>query len=195
MSKYEFYFSYFMMLVRQQVDGTSIVLFIIMSIVSVLLLAFLMGLYEKVSGNKIAYNKKRAALFMAVYACFIFQIAFYRRIGTEKSGINTWLYFGFRRWNGTVDQKQVVYSFLNVVFFIPWGFLLASAMENNVRRFVMTFFYSLITSLAIEVLQYFTKTGASEITDLVTNVSGGMLGCLIYVLLAGIFSKKRVERR
>ena len=190
-----FYFSYFMTLVQQQVDGTSIILFVEMSIVSVVFLFFLMRMYEKTTGKQIMHNKKRAILLMAVYACFIFQIAFYRRIGTEKSKINTWLYFGFRKWDGTVDEKQVVYSFLNVVFFVPWGFLLASAMENNVRRFVMTFFYSLITSLSIEVLQYITKTGASEITDLVTNVSGGLIGCLLFVLISNLLNRRSNERR
>ena len=190
-----FYFSYFMTLVQQQVDGTSIILFVEMSIVSVVFLFFLMRMYEKTTGKQIIHNKKRAILLMAVYACFIFQIAFYRRIGTEKSKINTWLYFGFRKWDGTVDEKQVVYSFLNVVFFVPWGFLLASAMENNVRRFVMTFFYSLITSLSIEVLQYITKTGTSEITDLVTNVSGGLIGCLLFVLISNLLNRRSNERR
>ncbi|WP_051525773.1 VanZ family protein [Butyrivibrio proteoclasticus] len=190
-----FYFSYFMTLVQQQVDGTSIILFVEMSIVSVVSLFFLMRMYEKTTGKQIIHNKKRAILLMAVYACFIFQIAFYRRIGSEKSKINTWLYFGFRKWDGTVDEKQVVYSFLNVVFFVPWGFLLASAMENNVRRFVMTFFYSLITSLTIEVLQYLTKTGTSEITDLVTNVSGGLIGCLLFVFISNVFNRRSNERR
>ena len=190
-----FYFSYFMTLVQQQVDGTSIILFVEMSIVSVVSLFFLMRMYEKTSGKQIIHNKKRAILLMAVYACFIFQIAFYRRIGSEKSKINTWLYFGFRKWDGTVDEKQVVYSFLNVVFFVPWGFLLASAMENNVRRFVMTFFYSLITSLTIEVLQYLTKTGTSEITDLVTNVSGGLIGCLLFVFISNVLNRRSNERR
>jgi len=190
-----FYFSYFMTLVQQQVDGTSIILFVEMSIVSVVFLFFLMRMYEKTTGKQIIHNKKRAILLMAVYACFIFQIAFYRRIGSEKSKINTWLYFGFRKWDGTVDEKQVVYSFLNVVFFVPWGFLLASAMENNVRRFVMTFFYSLITSLSIEVLQYITKTGTSEITDLVTNVSGGLIGCILFVFISNVLNRRSNERR
>ncbi len=194
MNKLGFYFSYFMRLVQQQMDGASIFLFVEMSVASVAVLFVIMKLYEKLSGNQIAHYKKRAILLLAVYACFIFQITVYRRIGVDKSRINTWLYFGFRKWDGTVDEKQLVYSFLNVVFFVPWGFLLASAMENNVRRFVMTFFYSLIASLSIEIMQYFTKTGTSEITDLVTNVSGGLIGCLLYVLIRHIFYKRSNER-
>ena len=156
MGQLKIYFDYFIYLTSQQMDGASILLFIETSVLSVLLLYGLFFVYEKVTGRIINSNKKRALWLMAIYACFIFQIAFYRRLGMEKSAIHTRIYFGFRKWDGTVDEKQVVYSFLNVVFFIPWGFLIASALDNNYRRIVMTVFYSLITSLIIEVAQYFT---------------------------------------
>lgn len=165
-------------------NGMSIMLFVEMSLLSVLLLTIVFRAVEIFTGKEIKSNLKRAIILMAVYACFIFQIALYRRIGSDKSSINTRIYFGFRKWDGTVDEKQVVFSFLNVVFFIPWGFLLASAMNSNVRRIVMTLVYSFLTSLSIELLQYFTRTGASEVTDLVTNVSGGLIGCLLFILVS-----------
>ncbi|ADL35152.1 VanZ-like family protein [Butyrivibrio proteoclasticus B316] len=189
MGQLKIYFDYFIYLTSQQMDGASILLFIETSVLSVLLLYGLFFVYEKVTGRIINSNKKRALWLMAIYACFIFQIAFYRRLGMEKSAIHTRIYFGFRKWDGTVDEKQVVYSFLNVVFFIPWGFLIASALDNNYRRIVMTVFYSLITSLIIEVAQYFTRTGASEATDLVTNACGGFIGCLIYIVIKSVYTK------
>lgn len=187
MGRLSFYFSYFMELTRQQISGVSIVFFIETCIISVITLILIMCAYERLTGNSINARKKRAFMLMAVYACFIFQIAFFRRFGTEKSAIHTRIYFGFHKWDGTLDEKQLVYSFLNVVFFIPWGFLVASAIDNKMRRLVMTFFYSLLTSLFIEILQYLTRTGASEITDLITNVCGGMIGCILYIVIAYMF--------
>ncbi len=187
MGQMRYYFDYFIALIRSQMNGFSIVLFLEMSVLSVLLLLSGFILFEKAFGRTIAIKKKKAIMLMAVYASFIFQIAFYRRFGTEKSAIHTRIYFGFRKMDGTMDEKQVIFSFLNVVFFIPWGFLIASAMDNNSRRIVMTLFYSFITSLSIEVIQYFTRTGASEVTDLVTNVSGGIIGCLIYIMIFAAF--------
>ena len=187
MGQLKSYFDYFIYLTSQQMEGVSILLFIEMCIFLVLLLNGSFFVYEKVTGKIIRSNKKRALMLMAVYACFIFQIAFYRRFGVERSSIHTRIYFGFRKWNGTMDEKQVVYSFLNVLFFIPWGFLIASAIDNNVRRFFMTTFYSFLTSLAIEVAQYITRTGNSEVTDLVTNVSGGIIGCIIYISISLVF--------
>ncbi len=187
MEQLKIYFDYFMKLTKQQMNGSSILLFIETSIFSVLLLNGLFLVYEKMTSGFIRSNKKRALMLMAVYACFIFQIAFYRRLGMERSAIHTRIYFGFRKWDGTVDEKQVVYSFLNVIFFVPWGFLIASAIDNSVRRIFMTVFYSFLTSLAIEVAQYYTRTGASEVTDLVTNVSGGIIGCVIYIVINHVF--------
>ena len=183
MDQLRFYFDYFMKLTRQQISGISIGIFVVTCVISVVVLFVSFWLFEKITGKIVDANKKRALMLMAVYACFIFQIAFYRRFGMEKSFISTRIYFGFRKWDGTMDEKQVVYSFLNVVFFVPWGVLIASAIDNNVRRLVMTFVYSFLTSLSIEILQYFTRTGRSEATDLVTNVLGGMIGCALYIVI------------
>lgn len=176
------YFDYFMFLVRQQMEGASVAVFLVTCVISVTVFLVFFYLIEKVTGKKISSNKKRAIMLMAVYACFIFQIAFYRRFGLEKSVIHTRIYFGFKKLDGTMDEKQVVYSFLNVIFFIPWGVLIASAMNNNFRRIIMTVVYSFLTSLLIEVMQYITMTGATEVTDLVTNVTGGFIGCLLYMI-------------
>ncbi len=194
MFKLDYYFSYFMKLVNQQISGVSIRLFVETCALSVLVLLLVFFIYEKLTGNAIKSNKKRAFLLMAVYACFIFQIAFYRRFGMEKAHISTRIYFGFRKWDGSVDEKQLVYSFLNVVFFIPWGFLIASVIDNNVRRVVMTLFYGFLTSLAIESLQYFTRTGSSEVTDLVTNVSGAMIGCALYIIISFFANRTDTEK-
>lgn len=176
------YFDYFMFLVRQQMEGASVAVFLVTCVISVTVFLVFFYLIEKVTGKKISSNKKRAIMLMAVYACFIFQIAFYRRFGLEKSVIHTRIYFGLKKLDGTMDEKQVVYSFLNVIFFIPWGVLIASAMNNNFRRIIMTVVYSFLTSLLIEVMQYITMTGATEVTDLVTNVTGGFIGCLLYMI-------------
>lgn len=191
MDMLKIYFEYFMFLVRQQMAGASIIVFMLMSIASIALIVVLCTALERLTGKTIPDNKKRALLLMAVYACFIFQIAFYRRFGMEKSVIHTRIYFGFRKLDGTMDEKQVVYSFLNVVFFVPWGLLMASAMENNFRRLFMTCIYSFLTSLTIEVMQYITQTGASEVTDLVTNVTGGMLGCLLFIVADSIYKRTK----
>ncbi len=194
MLNFGYYYSYFMKLVRQQISGVSIWVFVETCVLSVLVLMLAFFIYEKLTGKIIKSNMKRAFLLMAVYACFIFQIAFYRRFGMEKAHISTRIYFGLRKWDGSVDEKQLVYSFLNVVFFIPWGFLIASAIDNNVRRLVMTLFYGFLTSLAIESLQYFTRTGSSEVTDLVTNVSGAMIGCALYIIISFFANRTDTEK-
>ena len=50
------------------------------------------------------------------------------------------------------------------------------------------------TSLAIEVLQYVFKRGASDIDDLILNTAGGLIGILIYYVFKLLFkSKERIH--
>lgn len=195
MDMLKIYFDYFMFLVRQQMEGASVTVFLMTCAIAVIAFLLLFFLIEKFTGKKISSNKKRAIILMAVYASFIFQIAFYRRFGLEKSVIHTRIYFGFKKYDGTMDEKQVVYSFLNVIFFIPWGVLIASAMNNNFRRIIMTVVYSFLTSLLIEVMQYVTMTGATEVTDLVTNVTGGFIGCLLFMIADQLCEKVKGLRK
>ena len=44
--------------------------------------------------------------------------------------------------------------------------------------------------MAIEVLQYIFKCGASDIDDLILNTIGGLLGIFIYLLLKSISKSK-----
>ena len=51
------------------------------------------------------------------------------------------------------------------------------------------------TSLALEVLQYIFAIGRSDITDLLTNTCGGILGIVIYLVLAKLFrSRNRANK-
>lgn len=66
----------------------------------------------------------------------------------------------------------------NVVIFIPFGLLLGVNLKQaNFRRKLACI---LSLSLAVEVIQFIFAIGRSDITDIITNVSGGLLGLLLY---------------
>ena len=72
--------------------------------------------------------------------------------------------------------RQVV---LNVIMTTPFGFLFPLA-QNRTAGFGRTVFSCFLMSLGIELLQpLFNRS--SDITDLITNVIGGMLGYGFYV--------------
>lgn len=47
----------------------------------------------------------------------------------------------------------------------------------------------------IELMQYLLQIGASDITDILTNVSGGVLGMGVYALLRRQFPNGKLDER
>jgi glycopeptide antibiotics resistance protein len=63
---------------------------------------------------------------------------------------------------------------LNVVVFVPFGILVVTAQRR--MMFLRALVVVVTTSLAFEVLQFITGFGASDITDVLTNSFGGIIG-------------------
>ncbi len=79
--------------------------------------------------------------------------------------------------------RQVV---LNVVMTMPFGFLFPLT-QNRTGRFGRTIFFCFLMSLGIELLQpFFNRT--SDVTDLITNVIGGILGYGFYAVFKPVTS-------
>ncbi len=73
--------------------------------------------------------------------------------------------------------RQVV---LNVIMTLPFGFLFPLTWDRR-AKFGMTVFFCFLMSLGIELLQPFFER-SSDITDLITNMIGGVLGYGLYVV-------------
>lgn len=72
-------------------------------------------------------------------------------------------------------------SFLNVLLFMPLGFLLP-VFWKNFKKFHWTVLFGFCISLLIEVLQIFTFR-ATDVNDLMTNTLGTFLGWFIARIL------------
>jgi len=70
--------------------------------------------------------------------------------------------------------------FDNCLFFIPFGLLLSLNFKRvALKRKLVAI---LLFSLAAEIIQYLFAIGASDITDVITNTLGGLLGLTLYDL-------------
>ncbi len=75
--------------------------------------------------------------------------------------------------------RQIV---LNIILTVPFGFLFPLT-RNRTAKFGTTVFFCFLMSLGIEILQpLISGSRSSDITDLITNVIGGMLGYGFYVI-------------
>lgn len=95
------------------------------------------------------------------------------------------------------DLFEGVYNkldiFGNMILFIPFGLFLKILLPHN------SFFKNIVSfslvSFCFEALQYILAIGASDITDIIYNVIGGILGIGIYNLLKLIFRKEEITNK
>lgn len=92
--------------------------------------------------------------------------------------------------NGYYDKME---TFLNVVIFIPLGIYVGMLFRNKAFVYNLLFFF--LISLMLEGLQYAFKLGTFDITDLLTNTSGGIIGYLLYLAFKKLFKSPRKAQK
>lgn len=70
----------------------------------------------------------------------------------------------------------------NIAAFMPMGFLLPLAFKS-MKKFSRVIAASIFATVLIEVVQYLTGSGISDIDDIFLNVLGGISGYLLYKAL------------
>ncbi len=79
------------------------------------------------------------------------------------------------------DELLLPQNIMNVVVFVPVGFLLGCAVKSI--RWWKVLVIGCFISVSIEVLQFFFKRGFSEFDDVFHNVIGCMIGYGIYIIV------------
>lgn len=74
----------------------------------------------------------------------------------------------------------------NILLFVPYGFFSSYYLNN--RKIGTNVMLCLIASLAIETIQYYIGR-VFDIDDIILNVLGGFVGCLLFVALSAIRAK------
>ena len=84
--------------------------------------------------------------------------------------------------NGKIDVGEII---LNVVIFVPLGIYAGILFERWIFGKKLFFFF--LISLIIEVLQFILAVGAFDITDIITNTLGGIIGLMIFKAIGKAF--------
>lgn len=89
--------------------------------------------------------------------------------------------------NGKPVYNEIV---LNTIAFVPFGLFLG--MLQRKEGFLHLLARIVITSLLFEILQYIFVLGASDITDVLANTLGGLLGLFLFFVLHKLCKEKVV---
>lgn len=77
--------------------------------------------------------------------------------------------------NGKLDFSEII---MNIVIFMPLGIYSSIVLKRwSISKKIFSFF---LISLICEVLQFILGVGASDITDIINNTLGGIIGLIIY---------------
>jgi len=76
----------------------------------------------------------------------------------------------------------------NLLIFVPMGIYLQMLLPKC--RFHGKLIIIAVTSLLLEVAQYVLAIGRSDITDLITNFMGGLLGLALYGMMARLLKNR-----
>lgn len=93
----------------------------------------------------------------------------------------------FKGINGGWSTKEIIY---NVLVFVPFGMCMEMLLQKS--GVFMKICFGFLLSLSFEVMQYVFSIGASDISDLIGNTLGCLIGILFYKLLELIFKKNTV---
>ncbi len=79
----------------------------------------------------------------------------------------------------------------NVIGFIPFGILLPCLLKTtqSFKRFLL---YTISTIIAIELIQLFTLRGSCDIDDLILNITGTLIGYMLWRITKRWHNKKAI---
>ncbi len=126
-----------------------------------------------------------------VYIDMLLTITIFRRpVGSREGIVSSDIFLGFGFRTGNPSTWTATLSFLNILLFFPLGSLLYLQFRNlkRVKGIIVTAFIGGMVSLTVEVTQFITGRGIFEVTDLLTNTFGSLLGA---VFAASVIRLKR----
>ena len=139
---------------------------------------------SKRADNDIANRLTKA--FFIIYLIILFWILLFK-LGVQFS------YMGNRSVNlipfndPLISNGRIVGEIiLNILIFIPLGLYTGVLFKRWAFGTKLLFFF--LISLLFEGLQFLLRVGAFDITDIITNTLGGIVGLMIFVVIEKLFN-------
>ena len=90
--------------------------------------------------------------------------------------------------NGKADISEII---LNVLAFIPYGLFIHILMDE--KSILKKLFIIFATSFIFELIQYIFAIGASDITDIISNTSGGIIGVVVSMFMEKLLRENWIK--
>ena len=126
-----------------------------------------------------------AVYFLILVWILLFKMSFSLDELYKNRSINLIPFMGSVIVNGRIYINEIID---NILVFIPIGIYICMLKEDwsILRKISVGFFISLV----IEILQFILAIGATDITDLIGNTLGGIIGIGVFYLFSKLFKNK-----
>lgn len=142
----------------------------------------LFGVLRKIKRKFIKDKKNIYRLLLFIYIYFILDKTLLDRTFGAKNNLELALTIpNILKINNARDNIEAIE---NLIFFIPYTFFLFQSFSLKKSKDIKnTLILSFLTSLVIEVLQLLTTLGTFQLSDLLYNTLGGVIGYIIYRII------------
>ena len=113
------------------------------------------------------------------YLLVLGYITVFSRDGTNSTAILAG-FTSFEEALETHSLQPLNHFLLNVVMFIPLGFLFVMMQPSRLDRVLLVLPISTMLSVTIETIQLMLRLGQCDLEDIVANALGGVIGLLLY---------------
>ena len=126
-------------------------------------------------------NKGMLALFL-VYTLALGYITIFSRDGTNDTAITMFRLDSIEKAIRTRSLDPLNHILLNIALFVPVGFLLPFVQPQKLARLSYALLIGMLFTTIIETTQMLLRLGQADLTDIVTNILGAVIGYLLYKL-------------
>ncbi len=130
-----------------------------------------------------------AVYFLLLTGVILFKLPFYSpELSDGIRVVNLVPFQGSFDENGVIVWREIIQ---NTLLFIPLGIYICMIKEQwPFKKKVMAIF---ALTMGFEIIQFIFAMGRSDITDILDNTFGGIIGIVIYSLLFKLFEKRTVK--
>lgn len=153
--------------------------FVLLALLSALSFAIIFSALAGLFRNFSFVNKGMLALFIT-YTLAVAYITVFSRDGSNDTSIYMVRSDLIQEVMRTHSLEPLHHSFLNMLMFIPMGFLLPCVYPEKLDHWSYAILMGLMCTTAIESIQLLLRLGQADLTDVITNALGALLGYLIY---------------
>lgn len=148
--------------------------------------------------RRVSVNWRKLVLIylFLIYIFFVLSITILRRPEGSREGIvHLYINLGLGLKTGNPSFRISAYSIYNILLFLPFGFFAYLVIRNKdiFKSIITTTILGLCCSFLIEFIQLLTGRGMFELTDILTNTAGSLLGTILSVFAYQVVYKCRYE--